>query len=58
LSLAIFLIAALILLISAIAIPIYPLIAEAYFVLVGSRALRELRLKYFPEEAESGEAAG
>jgi hypothetical protein len=57
LSLAIFLTSVLLLIISAIAIPIYPLIVEAYFVLVGSRALRELRLKYFPEEAETGEAA-
>ena len=39
---------------SAVAIPIYPLIAMAYVALVGARALRELREKYLP--SEPGEA--
>ncbi len=57
LSLTLLLVSLGLVVLSAIALPIYPLIAKGYFVLVGSRALRELRLKFFPEEAERGEAA-
>jgi uncharacterized membrane protein YesL len=37
---------------SAIAIPIYPLIAMAYVAVAGARALHQLREKYFPSEPE------
>ncbi len=57
LSLAMLLMSIVILLLSALAVPIYPLVAHAYLALIGSRALRELRLKYFPEEAAETEEA-
>jgi uncharacterized membrane protein YesL len=44
--------AAFTMILSFIAMPIYPLIAMAYVSLVGTRALHHLRLKYFPDEAE------
>lgn len=36
---------------SAVAVPIYPLLAMAYVALVGSQGFRVLRQKYFPSEA-------
>ncbi len=39
------------LILSAVAIPIYPLMAMAYVALVGSQGFRVLRQKYFPSEA-------
>lgn len=42
---------------SAIAIPVYPLLAMAYVALVGARALRHLREKYLPPEERATEEA-
>ncbi|MDP8923222.1 MAG: hypothetical protein M3O34_10155 [Chloroflexota bacterium] len=36
---------------SAVALPIYPLVAMAYVALVGSLGFRQLRQRYFPSEA-------
>lgn len=49
----------LIMALSTLAVPIYPLVAMAYVALVGARALRHLRRKYLPEEVgdEDGEGA-
>lgn len=52
LSLMLLLSAVLVLVVSAVAIPIYPLIAMAYVALVGARALHQLREKYFPTEQD------
>ena len=51
-SLVLLLNAVLTMFLSAIAIPIYPLISMAYVALVGARALHDLREKYFPPEAD------
>ena len=40
-----------VLVLSAVALPIYPLMAMAYVALVGSQGFRVLRQKYFPSEA-------
>ena len=42
---------------SAVAVPIYPLVAMAYVALVGVGALRQLRAKYLPEELADAEEA-
>jgi len=36
---------------SAIAMPVYPLLAMSYVALINSQALKVLRDKYFPTEA-------
>jgi hypothetical protein len=51
-SLVILFNAALTMILSAIALPLYPLIAQSYVAVVGSRALYDLRQKYFPSETE------
>ena len=42
---------------SVVAVPVYPLIAMAYVALVGTRALRQLRAKYLPDELADAEGA-
>ncbi len=51
-SLVLVLNSALTMLLSVIAIPIYPIVAAAYVALVGARGLRQLREKYLPSDAE------
>jgi uncharacterized membrane protein YesL len=57
LSLAMLLAATVTMILSAVAIPIYPLVAMAYVALVGARAMRHLRQKYFPDEMGTEESA-
>jgi hypothetical protein len=45
----------LVVVISSLALPVYPLIAMAYVALIGSRALKDLRDKYFPPEPDDSQ---
>ena len=48
----------LMMILSVVAVPVYPLIAMSYVALVSMRALRQLRAKYLPDEfADAEEAA-
>jgi hypothetical protein len=51
-SLVLLLTAVLVMFLSAIALPLYPLIGMAYVALVGTRALKHLRDKYYPPDPE------
>ncbi|MFN8522653.1 MAG: hypothetical protein U0821_06040 [Chloroflexota bacterium] len=52
-SLVLFLAIVLIMVLCAVALPVYPLVAMSLSSLIGSRALKFLRDKYFPSETEA-----